>query len=92
MQMKCLVFQEVHETWPGRNGKPAGEKFAVLVLDMSEPAEHRLRDMYSYSLTPEEKQKHWGKLAGKTVTMAVNEIRPGVNGGKPYFRGQLINT
>ena len=34
MIMTLTVFKEVHNTWPAKNGKPAGEAYDLLCMDM----------------------------------------------------------
>ena len=45
MIMTLTVFKEVHNTWPPKNGKPGGEAYDLLCMDMSNPAEHRMEEM-----------------------------------------------
>lgn len=91
MIINVQVFQEVHEKWPARNGKPGGEAFGLLVLDNTMPAKHALRDMYQYRLSEEERAKYWGKVERKTLTLAVTSI---VQGGtnKPVLRGEVLEV
>ena len=35
MIMQLTVFKEVHNTWPAKNGKPAGESYDLLCMDNS---------------------------------------------------------
>ena len=44
--------------WPARNAKPAGEAFDLDLIDMSLPAEHRLRGTYTYRLAPDGKDEY----------------------------------
>ena len=47
------MFKEVHNTWPPKNGKPGGEAYDLLCMDMSNPAEHRMEEMLYYRLRDE---------------------------------------
>lgn len=40
MIMIPTVFKEVHNTWPAKNGKPAGESYDLLCMDISNPTAH----------------------------------------------------
>jgi hypothetical protein len=49
MIMTLTVFKEVHNAWPAKNGKPAGESYDLLCMDNSNPPEHRMEEMlYSH--------------------------------------------
>ena len=48
MIMTLTVFKEVHNTWPAKNGKPAGESYDLLCMDNSNPPEHRMEEMLYY--------------------------------------------
>src|SRR5215469_10710675 len=61
MVVTLTVFKEVHNTWPAKNGKPGGESFDLLCMDMSNPAEHRMEEMLYYRTKEEERPKIWGK-------------------------------
>ena len=85
---KFQVFLAERETWPARNGKPAGERKQLLLVDMSEPADDRMRSILAYGLSDDEAVKNFGPhMNGKTVTVAMHEI---TNGFKhPVLRGRL---
>jgi len=89
MILDALVYVEVVNTWPAKNGKPGGTSHEILVLDMTVPSSARLRDMYHYRLTEEERIKHWGNLESKMVKIAVNEIFMG--GRAPVLRGSFMS-
>lgn len=90
MILEALVYVEVLSKWPARNGKPGGERYEVLVLDMTQPSSARLRDMYHYALTDDERSKYAGKLEGERVKIAVNEIMQGLRA--PVLRGSLLEV
>ena len=87
---KFQVFTKVHNRWPAKGDRPAGESFNLLLLDMSKPSKHALRDMYQYRLTDEEKPPYWGKLDGKVIEVGVNEINNGDRG--PVLRGAIVSV
>jgi hypothetical protein len=82
------VHKQTYSHWPAKNGKPAGESFDIDLIDMSHPAEHAYRGTLPYRLTPEEKDKHWGKIERKNVDVAVHEIQHTQRG--PVLRGTLV--
>lgn len=90
MVLTALVFTEVHNQWPARNGKPAGERWEILVVDQTQPSQHRLRQMYSYALTPDERTKWAGKLDSQRVEIGVHAIQNGMS--NPILRGQLLRV
>ncbi len=62
----------------------------LLCLDVSEPAEHRMKEMLYHRLKPEERQTFWGKSVGKTIEVGISKIRHGDNGGKATLVGKII--
>ena len=90
MIMTLTVFKEVHNTWPAKNGKPAGESFDLLCMDNSNPPEHRMEEMLYYRTKDEERSKVWGKSVGTTIQVGVSRIRHGDNGGKATLIGSII--
>ena len=90
MIMQLTVFKEVHNTWPGKNGKPAGESYDLLCLDACNAAEHRMEEMLYYRTKDEERGKVWGKSVGNTIQVGVSKIRHGDNGGKATLLGIII--
>ena len=91
MIMTLTVFKEVHNTWPAKNGKPAGEAYDLLCMDMSQPAEHRMEEMLYYRTQDMDRQRIWGKSVGTTIQVGVAKIRHGDNGGKATLLGSIIN-
>ena len=91
MIMTLTVFREVHNTWPAKNGKPAGESWDLLCLDISNPPEYRMEEMLYYRTKEEERAKLWGKSVGTTIQVGVSKIRHGENGGKATLLGCLID-
>ena len=85
--MQLTVFKEVHNTWPAKNGKPAGESYDLLCMDNSNPPEHRMEEMLYYKLKEDERPKVWGKAVGTTIQVGVAKIRHGDNGGKATMLG-----
>lgn len=90
MILNAIVFTETLNQWPSRNGKPAGERWELLVLDTTQPSQHRLRQVYSYALTADERAKWAGKLDQKRVEIGVHEIRNGIS--SPFLRGKLLKV
>jgi hypothetical protein len=90
MIMTLTVFKEVHNTWPAKNGKPAGESYDLLCMDNSNPPEHRMEEMLYYRTKDEERPKVWGKSVGTTIQVGVSKIRHGENGGKATMLGSII--
>ena len=90
MIMTLTVFKEVHNTWPPKNGKPGGEAYDLLCMDMSNPAEHRMEEMLYYRTKDEERPRVWGKSVGTTIQVGVAKIRHGDNGGKATLLGSII--
>jgi hypothetical protein len=90
MIMTLTVFKEVHNTWPAKNGKPGGEAYDLLCMDMSNPAEHRMEEMLYYRTKDEERPRIWGKSVGTTIQVGVSKIRHGDNGGRATLIGQII--
>ena len=83
------VHKETYGHWPAKNGKAAGESFELDLIDMSEPAQHAYRGMVPYRLSPDEKDKFWGKAARKYVKLAVHEIQTTPRG--PVLRGEILS-
>jgi hypothetical protein len=90
MIMTLIVFKEVHNTWPAKNGKPAGESYDLLCMDQSNPPEHRMEEMLYYRTKEEERPRIWGKSVGATIQVGVSKIRHGDNGGKATLLGAII--
>ena len=90
MIMQLTVFKEVHNTWPAKNGKPAGESYDLLCMDISNPPEHRMEEMLYYRTKDDERPKIWGKSVGNTIQVGVSKIRHGDNGGKATLLGSII--
>lgn len=85
---KFTVFKESFNRWPAKNGKPGGESFDLLLLDTSEPRRYALETFYHYRLTPDEKEKFWGKVEGKSVEIGITRIFSGE--GRAVFMGEII--
>ncbi len=92
MIMSLSVFKEVHNTWPAKNGKPAGESYDLLCMDNSNPPEHRMEEMLYYRTKEEERAKVWGKSVGTTIQVGVSKIRHGDNGGKATLIGSIVRS
>ena len=90
MIMSLTVFKEVHNTWPAKNGKPAGESYDLLCMDISNPPEHRMEEMLYYRTKEDERPKVWGKSVGTPIQVGVSKIRHGENGGKATLLGSII--
>ena len=90
MLVTFQVITEAHNRWPAKHDKPAGESWALILQDMSQPYQHRMRSMVQYRLNEEEKVLYWGKLPDRQVKIAVHEILNGEK--KPVLRGELIEV
>lgn len=90
MILEAMCMSEVLSKWPGRNGKPAGEGYDAFLIDRSQPQEHRLRKMYAYRLTDEERVKYAGKLADQPLRVAVHEIFMNERGA--LLRGAIVSV
>ena len=90
MVVTLTVFKEVHNTWPAKNGKPGGESFDLLCMDMSNPAEHRMEEMLYYRTKEDERNRIWGKTVGTTIQVGVTKIRHGDNNGRATLIGSII--
>jgi hypothetical protein len=90
MVVTLTVFKEVHNTWPAKNGKPGGESFDLLCMDMSNPAEHRMEEMLYYRTKEDERPRIWGKSVGTTIQVGVTKIRHGDNSGRATLIGSII--
>ncbi len=62
---------------------------ADLARRMSLPAEHAYRGTLPYQLSPEEKEKYWGKVERKNLQVAIHEIQATLRG--PVLRGAIIS-
>jgi hypothetical protein len=90
MVVTLTVFKEVHNSWPPKNGKPGGESFDLLCMDMSQPAEHRMEEMLYYRTKEDERARLWGHTVGTTIQVGVSKIRHGDNGGKATLIGSIL--
>jgi len=90
MILEGLCLSEALSKWPGKNGKPAGEGYDAFFVDRSQPQEHRLRKMYAYRLTPDERVKWAGKLADQPCRIAVHEIFTNERGA--LLRGEIVSV
>lgn len=94
MQLKCQVFKEVYTPAGVGRDKQSGQQYKkdevweLLLLDMSEPAEDSLADLFHYRLTEEEKAKWWGKALRKCLVVGVHRIYNGQSA--PFMRGRII--
>jgi len=84
------VFKEVHNAWPAKNGKPAGESWDLLCMDKSNPPEHRMEEMLYYRTKEDERARLWGKSVGTMIQVGTSKIRHGDNGGKATLLGSII--
>jgi hypothetical protein len=84
------VHKQTYGRWPAKNGKPGGESFDLDLIDMSLPADHAYRGTLPYRLSPDEKEKYWGKIERKNIQVAVHEIQTTQRG--PVLRGTIISV
>lgn len=90
MICKFQVFAEIHNKWPAKGTRPAGEAYNLLLLDMTLPAKHALRDLYNYRMTEDEVGKYYGQLERRIIEVGVTQIYTG--DGKPLLRGEIVKT
>ena len=90
MLAKFVVFDEVYNRWPARGRRRAGESFDLLVVDMTKPTEHALKDVYSYRMSEKEVVKYWGELKDKIIEVGINEIRNGER--RALLRGSIVRV
>jgi hypothetical protein len=90
MIMLLIVFKEVHNAWPAKEKRAAGESWDLLCMDNSNPPEHRMEEMLYYRTKEDERPKVWGKSVGTTIQVGVSKIRHGDNGGKATLIGSII--
>jgi hypothetical protein len=90
MLVTFQVITEAHNRWPAKGDKPGGESWNLILQDMSQPYQHRMRSMVQYRLNDEEREKYWGKLPDRQVKVAVHEVLNGEK--KPVLRGELIEV
>jgi hypothetical protein len=90
MLVTFQVITEAHNRWPAKGDKAGGEAWNLILQDMSQPYQHRMRSMVQYRLNDEEREKYWGKLADRQVKVAVHEVLNGEK--KPVLRGELIEV
>jgi 2-phospho-L-lactate transferase/gluconeogenesis factor (CofD/UPF0052 family) len=84
------VFKEVHNTWPAKEGRPAGESWDLLCMDKSNPPEHRMEEMLYYRTKEDERARLWGKSVGTLIQVGMSKIRHGDKGGKATVIGSII--
>lgn len=84
------VHKQTYGHWPAKNGKPADESFDLDLIDMSLPAKHAYRGVLPYRLSPDEKEKFWGKVDRKFLEVAVHEIQQTQRG--PVLRGAILGV
>ena len=90
MILPLTVFKEVHNTWPAKDKRPAGESWDLLCMDNSNPPEHRMEEMLYYRTKEDERARVWGKSVGTNILVGVSKIRHGENGGKASLLGSII--
>lgn len=92
MQVLFEVHQKVAETWPARNGKPAGSRKYFLLTDRSLPPKNRLRDNVMMVVREDDDAAtrlwHDDNCEGRSVTVAVH----GISNGRvrPVLDGVLV--
>ncbi len=90
MIVKLEVFKPVHNTWPKKGEREAGESFDLLCIDVSNPPEHRMEEMLYYRTKPEERELHYVNGTGKVIQVGVSKIRHADKGGKATIIGTII--
>jgi hypothetical protein len=68
------VFKEVHNQWPAKTGKPAGESYDLLCMDKSNPPEHRMEEMLYYRTKEDERARVWGKSVGTLIQVGASKM------------------
>ena len=87
MIMTLTVFKEVHNTWPAKNGKAAGESYDLLCMDN---APQTSRKMLYYKPRMMNCSKCGVNQLARPIQVGVSKIRHGDNGGKATLIGQII--
>lgn len=85
-----MVLKEDHARWPAKNNKPAGEGYDLVLVDMSDPPEHRMNDTYKYRMDAEEVHQYWGKCLGRFVLIGFH--RPAQFNDAWTIRGKLVKV
>ena len=88
MRITVLVVDETTETWPAKNGKPAGEAKQLTCLDMDPHPGERFSSTFDYRLAESEVQ-FFGSMRDKKVQIAIREFENGF-GGRLKCRGHLV--
>jgi hypothetical protein len=91
MLLKATVFKESFDHYPASDKGPARDVFSLLIIDMSEPANHRMEELLHYKLTDEEKSKYWGKAAGQTLQISTKRIAH-TKAGKAMLIGTIVEA
>lgn len=87
MVCKFLVYKSEFNHWPARDGRPASDEHSLLVLDMSEPAQHRLTNMLKLRLESDQVGTYFEKVDGKSIDVAVFSM---YGKGQVSVRGKII--
>ncbi|XHR30346.1 MAG: hypothetical protein ACFUZC_07250 [Chthoniobacteraceae bacterium] len=90
MRIKVLVVDETTESWPAKNGKPAGEAKQLTCLDMDPHPGERFSNTFDYRLGESEVQ-FFGQMRDKQVEIVIREFETGF-GGRLKCRGHLLET
>jgi len=88
MRISVLVVDETTETWPAKNGKPAGEAKQLTCLDMDPHPGERFSSTFDYRLNESEVQ-FFGSMRDKKIEIAITAFENGF-GGRLKCRGHLV--
>ena len=84
MTVPCEILEELVESFIGKHGP----KTVPLWVCLDRSPGGALRNAFDYEVNPDEQEKFAGKATGKTIEIAISEIRVGF-GGRVRFKGQL---
>lgn len=85
MIVEAEVLSERANEFTGKRGKV--EQTILACIDRS--TAHPFVNTFDYLLTPDEREKHQGKLTGKRLTLGLINARPEF-GGRLRFEGVIV--
>lgn len=90
MIVKLEVFKTVYNNWPAKGTMAAGESYDLLCIDVSNPPEHRMKEMLYYRTKLEERAEYFVNGTGRIITVGVSKIKHADKGGKASLLGKII--
>ena len=91
MQASFEIFQKVAETWPARNGKPAGSRRLLILSDRSLPPKHRISKNLSFRVDDDDDvaQRIFREdCEGREVVIGVRDIM--ASKAAPLLIGEVL--